>query len=70
MALTFALRGQVLTAAEGRILIERLRLLHGSMGVSVTAMFPVAFLLVWTLINDNNRWAILLWCFAILASNV
>ena len=70
MALAFPTRGKALTAPEGRILIERLRLLHGSMGVSVTAMFPVAFLLVCTLINDNNRWAILLWCFAILASNV
>lgn len=64
------MRGNTLSAAESRILIERLRLLHGSMAVSVTAMFPVVILLVWTLINDTNRWAILLWCFAVLGSNV
>lgn len=70
MAFSFLVPGKTLSAAEGRILIERLRLLHGSMGVSVTAMFPVVILLVWTLINDSNRWAILLWCFAVLSSNV
>ena len=70
MASTFPRLGQTLSAADGRILIERLRLLHGSMGVSVTAMFPAVILLVWTLINDSNRVPLLLWCFAILASNV
>ena len=70
MDLTFFRSAKKLSAAEGRVLIERLRLLHGSMGLSVTAMFPAVILLVWTLINDNNRWAILLWCFAILSSNV
>ena len=70
IAAVFSRPGRTLTTAESRVLIERLRLLHGGMGVSVMAMFPAVILLIWTLINDSNRWAILLWGFSILASNL
>ena len=45
--------------AAGRILVERLRLLYRNMDVSAIPMVPVALVLLFTLSNDANHWALL-----------
>ena len=59
-----------LRLAEGRILVEQLRLIYAGMTVSVAPMFPATFLLVWVLMNEVNRTAMLLWGAAISITNV
>ena len=60
----------VMGLTEARLLVEQLRLLYGNMGVSVAPMFPLTLLLAWTLLNDDNRWRLSLWCVAVLSSNI
>ena len=57
-------------AAEGRILVERLRLLYRNMDVSAIPMVPVALLLLFTLSNDANHWALTTWAAAVIAINL
>ena len=59
-----------LQLAENRILVEQLRLIYNGMTVSVAPMFPATLLLVWVLMNEANRTAMLLWGAAISVTNV
>ena len=49
-----------------RLLVEQLRLVYGNIGISVIPAFLLALLLVFTLHNDANRTALLLWCGAVM----
>lgn len=49
-----------------RLLVEQLRLVYGNIGISVIPAFLLALLLVFTLHNDANRAALLLWCGAVM----
>jgi signal transduction histidine kinase/CheY-like chemotaxis protein len=49
-----------------RLLVEQLRLVYGNIGISVIPAFLLALLLVFTLQNDANRTALLLWCGAVM----
>lgn len=51
----------ILRLAEGRVLVEQLRLLLGNVGSSVIPGFLVACMLVWTLSNDNNELKLSVW---------
>ena len=51
-------------------MVEQLRLIYAGMTVSVAPMFPATFLLVWVLMNEVNRTAMLLWGAAISITNV
>ena len=55
--------------AENRILVEQLRLIYANMTSSVLPMYPAILLLVWTLFNQRNRVALLLWAAVVTASN-
>ncbi len=56
--------------AEGRILVERLRLLYRNMDVSAIPMVPVALLLLFTLSNEENHWALVGWSVAVISVNL
>jgi len=55
--------------ADGPILVEQLRLIYASMTVSVLPMFPAIALLVWTLINSENRAGLLAWAVVVSMTN-
>ena len=55
--------------AENRILVEQLRLIYANMTSSVLPMYPAILLLVWTLFNERNRVALLLWAAVVTATN-
>ena len=50
-----------LRLADGRTLVEQLRLQLGNVGSSVVPTIGVALLLVWVLANDSNALALRLW---------
>lgn len=52
---------------EDRLLVEQLRLLYGNVGSSVIPSFLLTLLLLYTLQNDSNRTALLLWSACVLA---
>ncbi len=52
----------ILRLADGRTLVEQLRLQLGNMGSSVAPAILLALLLVWTLSNDSNALALRIWC--------
>ena len=70
MAFSFWPRQRPPDAAESRILVERLRLLYRNMDVSAIPMVPVALLLLFTLSNDANHWALPTWAAAVIATNL
>lgn len=63
------LKPNPLRLAESRILIEQLRLIYSGMTVSLWAVFPATFLLVWVLVNQVNRVGLFIWFVAISLSN-
>lgn len=58
-----------LRLAENRILIEQLRLVYANMTLTVLPTFPAVALVCWTLVNERNRTALLLWAVAVTATN-
>ena len=52
---------RLLRLADGRTLVEQLRLQLGNIGSSVIPTIGVALLLVWVLANDTNALALRLW---------
>lgn len=60
----------LLHLAEGKILVEQLRLLLGNVGSSVIPAILLALLLVWTLSNGNNSQGLKLWCAAVILSKL
>ena len=68
--LTHLKRPAWLRLAESHILVEQLRLIYTGMTLSVVPMFPAILLLVWVLMNEVNRTAMLLWGVAVVTFNV
>lgn len=62
--------GNPLRFARGPVLVEQLRLIYASMTATVLPMFPAVLMLVWAIINDENRLAVGLWAAAITTFNV
>ena len=58
----------LLRLAEGRILVEQLRLLLGGVGSSLIPGTLLGILLVWTLSNANNALGLKVWCAAVILS--
>jgi signal transduction histidine kinase len=58
------MNGNPLRLAEGRILVEQLRLLMGNVNASFISGFLLAFFLFWVLSSDANASAMRLWCAA------
>ena len=63
------LKKNALHLAEGHIVVEQLRLIYASMTVSFLPMFPAIFLLVWALINQSNRVALIVWAVVVSLTN-
>ncbi len=55
---------------DDRLLVEQLRLLYGNVGVSVIPAVLLALLLVYTLRNDANSHALMLWCAGVIVSKL
>lgn len=55
---------------EDRLLVEQLRLLYGNVGASVIPAVLLAILLVYTLRNDANYHALMLWCAGVIFSKL
>jgi signal transduction histidine kinase/CheY-like chemotaxis protein len=56
------MKGNPLRLAEGRVLVEQLRLLMGNVGTSVIPGILLALLMLWVLSNDANAPLMRLWC--------
>lgn len=54
--------------AEGRILVEQLRLLQGNVGSTVISVVLLALLMLWVLSNDSNEPALMIWAAAVILS--
>ena len=61
---------KLLGLAEGRILVEQLRLLLGNVGTSVIPGFLLALLMLWALSNDTNMLGLSMWCTAVILSKL
>lgn len=64
------MRRHILQLDEGRVLLEQLRLLLGNVGMSVIPTFFLVALLLWTLFDDGNAVALLLWALAVVTSKL
>lgn len=59
------MKSNPLRLAEGRILAEQLRLIYDNISVSFLSMIPAVGLLVWVLLNRDNRLGLQLWAAAL-----
>jgi signal transduction histidine kinase len=64
------MKGNPLRLAEGRILVEQLRLLLGHIGSTLIPSFLLGLLLVLTLSNDSNTVALRAWGLTLLSSKL
>jgi signal transduction histidine kinase len=64
------MRINLLRLAEGRVLVEQLRLLLGNVGSSVIPAFLLAILMLWSLSNSANSTAMQMWCAAVILSKL
>lgn len=63
-------RSNPLNLAEGRVLVEQLRLMMGGVGSTVLPVMLITALLYLTLSNERNSTQLLLWCTAVIGSNL
>ncbi len=64
------MRRKILHLSADHLLADQLRLIYGNVGISVVPAVFLALLLVYTLHNDGNRWYLLLWCAAVMATKL
>lgn len=64
------MKGNPLRLAEGRILVEQLRLSMGNLGSTVIPTFLLVVLIFWVLSNDANATGMRLWCAATILSKL
>ena len=63
-------RSNPLNLAEGRVLVEQLRLMMGGVGSTVLPVMLITALLYLTLSSEQNSTPLLLWCTAVIGSNL
>lgn len=70
MSLMRFVKANPLRLAEGRILVEQLRLVMGNYNQALIPVILLASLLLWTLSNDSNAMWIRLWFLAVVLSGL
>jgi len=63
-------KGNPLRLAEGRVLVEQLRLLLSGVGSTVLPVFLVTMLIVWALSHGSNALSLRVWGVAVILSNL